>query len=201
MLLTTTQTADEIGSGLATDDWSPSVFADKVVSLARAGRLTNVGSGARYMFESTEVAEFIEETKFVTALDQVRELHSDGLVYRVSVKPRKRRSSLYMIGNVYYEWAGVDFTDDPEGNDELGGWVAQWPVNRDLLEELVEERALVYASMRDFVGKGHMRTIVDAEPVGDRYFFVTEPAPRAVREWLGTGAWIGTPGGPICALV
>ncbi|MFJ7619799.1 hypothetical protein ACIQYZ_13460 [Rhodococcus erythropolis] len=201
MLLTTTQTADIVRNGLGRDGHEPSVFADKVVSLAHAGGLTNVGTGARYMFDQAQVEEFVERTRFVVDLDEVRALHPDGLVYRVSVKPRQPRSDVYHVRGVTYSWAGVDLTDDPDGDDELGGWAGVWPVNRELVAELIDAQALVYPSMRDYVGPDHIRRIVDVEPVGDRYFFVTDPAPDPVREWLGAGAWISTPGGPICALV
>ncbi|MCQ4128365.1 hypothetical protein NOU13_28080 [Rhodococcus erythropolis] len=201
MLLTTTQAADEIATGLRHGADEPSVFPDKVVSLAHAHRLTNKGSGARYMFDQTEVEAFVTDTRFVPDLDEVRQLHPAGEVYRVSVKPRETRSSPFTVRGSVYKWIGVDFADDPSCDDELGGWSGVWPVNHNVVRDLVANEALVYASMRDYIGRGHMRTIVDVEPVGDRYFFVTRPASEEVCDWLGAGAWIKTPGGPISALL
>lgn len=171
----------------------PSIHANKVKGLIEAGRLTNASDNAWMKVSGVELAAFIEDTRYVTA-DELLENHP--LIYRVSVTPR-HESAVYNEDGILRRFAGVDFSDDPDSGDELGGWEGVWPIAESKIDELIEKEGLLLASFRGYVAPGHLREISEAEAVGSRWYFHTRPARRDVIEFVGSGLWIDIPDGPI----
>lgn len=197
--LTTTQTADELRTALAVDGMEPSITTAKVSTLFKAKALEDVSTTSRFMASAAGVEAFLDNTRYVPDIQDLLALATN--TYRVSVLEREDRHSIRSIAGHTVRYAGVDFSDDPLGEDEIGGWVGFWPVKTAIAEQLAQERGLILASCRGYVGPDHVRTVVDFVRDGGRTFFVTERAPETVREFIGGGIWIDVDGGPISALI
>lgn len=200
MSYTTTDAARDVADGLSI----PEMTSAKIADLVKANVLSNHSSTSNFALDRDQVTQFIADVRHLdqARLQQLRDLHPRGLVYRVSSHPRRPRlTQFYTADGTRYTEAGVDYAADAASAAELGGWCGVWPVREQNVRKMVKHRALILSSLRGYVGPGHMRTVVDAERIGTRWFFHTEPATARALKFLGKGVVIEVPGGPISAFV
>ncbi|MGB3696263.1 MAG: hypothetical protein WBA05_02410 [Gordonia sp. (in: high G+C Gram-positive bacteria)] len=201
MSYTTPDAALDIAGGLS----APEITSDKVADFIEANVLANLSGTSNYELDRQEVARFISDVRYFPKkkLQQVRDLHPRGMVYRVSSHPRTpRQSGGYATADgTHYPVIGVDYAANPVSADELGGWCGVWPVKEQKVRKMIKHRALILSSLRGYVGPGHLRAVVDAEKIGSRWFFHTEPAPAKATKFLGKGIILQIPGGPISNFV
>lgn len=196
MLYTTTQAAQEIADGLSVDGRRPAVHVDKIKTLVKANKLTNLSGNSRIMIDRNEIEAFIRNTRYVQAAELL-DLHP--LVYRVSVLERQHAPSLAFddSGALLRRQRGVDFSANPANPTELGGWEGVWPITQVKAAELESENGLLLASARGYVGPGHVRPVKSRSSCSPRWYFHTGPPSRDVEKFVGTGLWIDVPDGPI----
>ncbi|WP_042376502.1 hypothetical protein [Gordonia alkanivorans] len=200
LMYTTTQAAEVIADGLAEGGRRPTVHANKVKTLVRANRLSNHSGHSRVMLDPDEVAAFIRDTRYVTAAELLS-LHE--LVYRVSVLERTDtpRVTYDDDGHLLRTHRGVDFSDNPDSQIELGGWEGVWPIREKKAIELADENGLLLASARGYVGPGHLRPVKSLSRCTPRWYLHTSPPSAEIEEFVGTGLWIDVPDGPISDFV
>ena len=173
MRYTAPQAAEALQDLLRRADGSaPNISRDDIKTLAAANLLTNRSTTSIPRFDAADIKHLGTSVRYV-GHSEICGIAAAGLVYKVSVLPRPRafhedgswgwepNPVVGVNGRLLRDHMGVDYSENPLSRTALGGFEGVWPISAKNADALAQNRGLLLASCKGYVGPAKIRTVVE----------------------------------------